>query len=96
MVLTILEAVVEEKNWPVLQEIFESMTQDAPPEIKNSYLVQGQSDKSIWRILTFWESQEALTAMRESGETPVGVVIFKKAEADPTLQIFDIQKSIFD
>lgn len=74
MVLTILEAEVEKQYWVILQEAFELMTREIPPVIKNSFLVQDQSNNAIWGILTIWESQEALTSMRESGETPTEVL----------------------
>lgn len=88
-----LEAKVEEQNWQVLQDTFAAMTKLIPPEIKSSYLLQEQSDKSIWRIVTFWESQTALSAMRATGETPTGVVIFQKANAKPDLTILDVTNS---
>jgi hypothetical protein len=93
MVLTILEAKVEERYWQILQDTYETMTEVVPSEIKNSYLVQAQKDKSIWRILTFWDSQVSLNAMRESGETPTGILIFQKANAKPNLLILDVIKS---
>jgi hypothetical protein len=93
MVLTILEAKVDERYWEVLEETYAVLTKEVPPAIKNSFLVQDQSDKSKWRILTVWESQQALDEMRGSSETPTGVVIFQKAHAKPTLEILNVQKS---
>jgi hypothetical protein len=92
MVLTILEAEVEKRNWGVLKEAYELMTRKIPLTIKSSFLAQDQSNNAVWRILTIWESQEALTAMRESAKTPTGVLIFEKANAKPKLTIYDIQK----
>ena len=91
MVITILEARVEEKDWQTLQATYKLMTQVVPPEIKISYLAQDQSDNSLWRILTIWENQEALDAMRASGQIPTGVAIFQKVQATPKLTVYDIQ-----
>jgi hypothetical protein len=93
MVLTILEAEVEKQNWQTLQDTYANMTKEVPPEIKQSFLVQSQSNKSCWRILTFWENQAALTAMRESSEIPIGVLIFQKVNTTPSLEILDIEQS---
>lgn len=70
------------------------MTMKVPPAIKASYLIQNQNAKSIWRIITVWESQAVLYAMLESDETPTGIVIFQKANAKPNLEIYDVQKSV--
>lgn len=55
-----------------------------------TYLVHSKSDPSIWRIITVWENQAALNAMRQSNETPRGVLIFRSAHAEPKLLIFDV------
>ena len=44
----------------------------------------------MWRILTVWENREALDAMRSSGETPRGVLMFRSAKAEPALSVFEI------
>lgn len=91
MVLTILTAKVKENSWELLQKTYyDTIRNGVPKEIKLTCLVQEKSNKSIWKILTFWESQAALDTMRESGETPTGVVIFGGVGAKPTLEIFDV------
>lgn len=94
MVLTILVAKVSENYWQTLQDTYEIMTKNVPPTIKKSYLVQDQNNRLFWKILTIWESQDALKAMRESGETPTGVIIFQKVKAEPSLAIYDIKKEV--
>ncbi len=93
MVLTMLDAKVDEKYWQILQSTYETMTKTLPPKIKSSYLVQEQNDKTVWKILTFWESQASLDAMRESGTTPTGMLIFKAAKSKPSLTVFNVGKS---
>jgi hypothetical protein len=44
----------------------------------------------LWKILSVWKSREALDEMRNSGETPTGVLMFRSAGADPQLSIFDV------
>lgn len=93
MIMTVLESVVEKQYWKALQKAFSDMTQEVPAAIKTSYLVQDKNDTSTWRIITVWESRESLDNMRNSGQTPTGVLIFQKAHAKPTLSIFDIHGS---
>ncbi len=90
MVLTQLEAQVAQDQWETLTQTFRSATENLDPGIVRTFLVQQGSDPSLWRILTFWESREALDRMRQSGETPRGVVIFRAAGANPVLTVFQV------
>ncbi len=90
MVMTVLEAKVARENWQVLEDTYSRETQVLDPGIVQTFLVHSRSDDSTWQIMTIWESQEALTAMRQSNETPRGVLIFRSAQAQPALNIFDI------
>jgi len=92
MVMTVLEAKVEPGMWQMLRKTYASLTANVPPEIKASYLLQEQKDKNYWQIVTIWRDNAALVAMRRSEKTPIGVLIFNKVGAEPTLTIFDISK----
>jgi quinol monooxygenase YgiN len=91
MVMTILEAQVAPGRWDALRESYEARAH--LPEsgaIVESFLVQGTEDPDTWRIVTVWRDQEALDAMRGSGETPTGVLIFRDADAEPHLTVFTV------
>ena len=90
MVLTILEAQVEARNVPLLQEAFAQAITTLDDGIVETLLVRSIKDPSLWRIMTLWQSREALDAMRQTGETPRGVVIFRAAGAEPVLTVFDV------
>ncbi len=90
MVMTILEANVERQYWDALKSTYASETRQLDPGIVESYLVQSRNDENLWRIMTIWESQEVLNAMRKSMETPRGVLMFQSVRAQPTLAIFEI------
>ena len=53
-------------------------------------IVVADDDATIRRLMTVFRTREELQAMRASGETPRGVVIFNEAGASPELSIFDI------
>jgi hypothetical protein len=40
--------------------------------------------------VTVWRDRESLDAMRGSGEAPTGVLIFRDADAEPRLSIFNV------
>lgn len=94
MVITMLEADIKEELWGRLVQAYEAKTAEVPEYVHQSYLVQSQSTPTSWRIITVWRSQEDLDAMRQSGETPTGVLIFREAEAAPKLSVFDVEKTL--
>ena len=90
MVMTILEARVETDRWPALESAFTEATGHLDVGIAQTFLVHSVSDPPVWRIITVWESREALDAMRRTGETPRGVLMFRAAGAEPALSIFSV------
>jgi len=52
--------------------------------------MQNISDASAWRIVSIWKSREALEKMRSSGETPGAILIFRAAESEPEVSIFEV------
>lgn len=94
MVLTILEAAVQPERWETLTRAYHDDTREIPDFIVQSYLIQSQAESTTWRIITVWRSQADLDALRNSGETPTGVLIFQAAGATPVLSIFDVAKTV--
>ncbi len=90
MVITILEAHVSAEHWSDFQKDFGQRTAELPPQMIRTYLLQDVKDKSLWEIVSVWKSREALDEMRNSGETPTGVLMFRSVGAEPTLSIFDV------
>jgi hypothetical protein len=90
MVMTVLEAHVAPDRWDALRQSYETRARSLPPQIVESFLVQGTNDSSVWRILTVWRSRGALEEVRQSGVTPTGVLIFRDAGAEPGLTIFTV------
>lgn len=93
MVMTVLEAKVDKDSWEMLKTTFQKLATNLPAEIVSTYLIQDTNAQDIWKIVTIWESEEALNKMRQSGVTPTGVLIFNEAGAEPQLSIFDISES---
>jgi heme-degrading monooxygenase HmoA len=92
VVMTILEAQVTPEKWAALEQAYQEGTRnmDLDPGLVQTFLVHGVKEPNQWRILTVWESREALDKMRQSGETPRGVLMFRVAGAEPSLTVFDI------
>lgn len=90
MIMTILEAHVASEKWAALEQAYEAGTERIPPQIMQTFLVQGSADPTLWRIISVWRSREALEEYQRSAETPGGVLIFRAANAEPTLSVFDV------
>ena len=90
MVITILEAHVAADKSEALERAYKEGIMELEPGILQTFLLYGVADASLWRIVTVWRSREALDAMRQSGQTPRGVLMFRAAEAEPTLSISNV------
>ncbi len=91
MVITILEAKVEPTKWSALQSAYKKgTTQSLPPQMIQTYLLQSMANKMVWQIVSVWKSREALEEMKKSVETPAGVLMFRAADAEPTLSVYEV------
>ncbi len=93
MVITILEAHVGAENWSVFQDDYKNRTVQLPPQMLQTFLLQDIADQTLWRIISVWKSREALDEMRNSGETPTGVLMFRNVGVEPKLSIFNVPAS---
>ncbi len=89
MVVTMLEAEVAEENAAELMEAFRAGGGPLPSVIRESFLLH-EADSELWRIVTVWESSEALDGYRRSVETPGGVLMFRAVGAEPNLTVFEV------
>ena len=90
MVITILEAQVAPGKAAILEAAYKQAIERLDAGMRETFLLRDSKDSSVWRILTVWESRDALEAMRQSGQTPRGVLIFRAADAEPILSVFDV------
>lgn len=90
MVITTLDARVASEKAAELQSIFNEAIHQLDAGITQTFLVRDLREPDRWQIMTVWESREALETMRQSGETPRGVVMFKAVGAEPKLTIFEV------
>ena len=93
MVVTVLEARVAPEKTAVLQEVYQQAIGQLEEGIVQTFLLRSSKDAESWQIVTIWQSREALEAMRRTGVTPRGVLIFRAAEADPNLMVFEVVAS---
>jgi heme-degrading monooxygenase HmoA len=90
MIVTVLEARVAADKWNALTEAYEKALTALDPGIEETFLAHGLADPAVWSIFTVWRDRNALNAIRDSGETPRGILIFRSADAEPTLALYNI------
>lgn len=93
MVITVLEAHVGEERWHVLEDDYKKRIAQLPPQMVQTFLLQSAMDQTLWQIISVWKSRAALDEMRNSGETPEGVVMFRNVGAEPKLSVFNVPAS---
>jgi heme-degrading monooxygenase HmoA len=90
MVITILEAHVAPDKAARLEAAYRQGIEHLDPGIVQTFLLRGVADSALWRIVTVWQSRATLDEMRRSGSTPRGVLMFRAADAEPALSVFDV------
>jgi quinol monooxygenase YgiN len=91
MIVTVLEARLDDGAEASLQTAYATAIASGqrPPGLVRSELIRDAFDPSRWRIQTWWESRQALEAMRSQG-TPAGVLVFRSAGVEPSLSVFEV------
>lgn len=93
MMISIIEAHVTQENWPLLEQAYQRSSQQMPPGLEQSFLVQGLEDKTWWQMISVWSGMPSLQQLQksiEAGVTPRGTLIFREAHAEPTHSVFEV------
>ena len=94
-VISILEAAdVPQDKWVTLQGAYVELASASEMRPSQSFLVQSKDNPNLWRIISVWESMEEIQKMRASGETPTGILIFRKAGVEPSLSLFEVKEHL--
>jgi heme-degrading monooxygenase HmoA len=90
MYVTIVEGAVDAAREDDLRSAWQETTSQALPDgfIESSLL---RADDGTWRIVTVWESEEAVMAMRASGERPAALVMFERAGSEPSVSMWTVE-----
>jgi heme-degrading monooxygenase HmoA len=89
MYVTIVEGLVDPEREDDLRSAWEDKPAVLPPGFIESSLLR--ADAGMWRIITVWQSKEAVMAMRASGERPAALVMFERAGAEPSVSMWTVE-----
>lgn len=90
VIITVLEATVSLDRADDLIAAYREGIAALEPGLVETSLVRSLADPTSWRITTTWRDREALQTMRESGQTPRGILFFRAAGTEPALSIFEV------
>jgi len=90
MFVTIVEGAVETAREGDLRSAWEETIAAALPAgfIESSLL---RTEDGTWRVVTVWESKEAVMAMRDSGEPPAAPLMFERAGTRPSVSMWTVE-----
>ena len=90
MFVTIVEGTVEADREDDMRSAWQDTTAGPLPAgfIESSLL---RTEGGTWRIVSVWESKEAVVAMRASGEPPGALVIFGRAGSSPSVSMWTVE-----
>lgn len=91
MFVTIVQGQVEADREDDLRSAWEENAVDLPAGFIESSLLR--SDDGTWRIVTVWESKDAVMAMRVSGEPPA-LTMFHRAGSTPSITMWTVERRV--
>lgn len=63
------------------------------PGLRMSFLARDAADSMFYRIITVWESREALDRMPSNAEVPATIALSRSVGVEPQLRVHDIPQS---
>lgn len=92
-IMTVLEAHVPPERWSELVALYERGAAHLPSQMLRTMLVQGETDRTLWRGISIWRSRAALDEYRRSVTTPGGIAMFQAVGAQPVLSMWSVAAS---
>jgi heme-degrading monooxygenase HmoA len=92
MFVTIVEGTVEAVREGDLRSAWKDKTAILPAGFIESSLLRAET--GTWRIVTVWESKEAVMAMRASGEPPAALLMFEQAGSKPSVSMWTVEDRV--
>ncbi len=91
MFVTIVEGAVEAAREDDLRSAWQELTAVLPEGLIESSLLR--ADDGTWRIVTVWESKDAVMAMRASNP-PAAPAMFERAGSVPSLSMWTAEARV--
>ena len=90
MYLTILHGHVKKENRRSLEESYRNKSKHPPEGLLESFLAHSDADKSEWKIITLWQSEEAYHSAKDAGMADTCENLLCDAGSTPERSNYDI------
>ena len=91
MFVTTVDGVVEAAREADLRSAWEDASAVLPAGLIESFLVR--ADDGRWRVVTVWESKDAVMALRASGN-PTAMSMFERAGSTASLSTWTVESRV--
>lgn len=94
MIITILDATVDKEKWDELRTKFKKLTENIPPQMVQTLLIQNSQEQKGWKVITIWKSKEEFMDYRKSMSIPIpeGITLFRSVGAEPVPSLFTVSE----
>ena len=92
MFVTIVEGAVDSGRVADLRSAWDLATAHLPDGMIESALLR--ADDGTWRVVTLWDSEDAVLAMRASGEPPAAPLMFERAGSTPSVSMWAVEERV--
>lgn len=89
MFVTIVEGAIQAEREGDLRSAWARKSAALPAGLIESSLLRAED--GTWRIVTVWESRDAVIAMRASGEPPAALSMFEQAGSRPSVSMRTVE-----
>jgi heme-degrading monooxygenase HmoA len=90
MFVTMVQGAVDAAREGDLRSAWEERTSgELPTGLVESYLLRAED--GVWRVVTLWESREAVMAMRATVQKPTAILIFEQAGSGPSVSMWTVE-----
>ena len=94
-VMTIVEGRIPESKSNDSEAAYGALKAGAlTPGLRMSFLARDTADTKFYRIVTVWESREALDRIRSSAQVLAAIALFRRFGVEPQLQVHEIPQTI--
>lgn len=90
MIVSILEGRVTSERWDAIEVAYRKLIKSIPHDIRENFIVQDVNDKTLWRIISIWQSKEAFDRHHDSEAIKDLMEVFRQVGVEPTQRIFRV------
>ena len=93
MVMSVMEARIPPDKWETFKDSFLLLTNNLPPRICQTMLIQSVDDPLLWKMITIWRIKKSPIQLQKEIEEGGALRVFQSIGIEPTQANFNIALS---